>query len=206
MQNFERLSFVTDDVAVAVDWIRQGKLIAYPTESVWGLGCDPFNEQAVQALLAIKNRPIQKGLIVLTADQAHIQTFLADLPADRQTAIAYAWQTDNTTRQATTWLLDIPPQISIPTWVRGKHSSLAIRLISHTKIAQLCDHIAKNKLNPYGFLVSTSCNPSALPPAKDFATAYEYFGDEVGYLLGETLGYDKPSQILDGRTGQAVRF
>lgn len=206
MQNFERLSFVTDDVAVAVDWIRQGKLIAYPTESVWGLGCDPFNEQAVQALLAIKNRPIQKGLIVLTASQTHIQAFLADLPADRQTAIAHAWQADNTTRQATTWLLDIPPQISIPTWVRGEHSSLAIRLISHTKIAQLCDHIAKNKLNPYGFLVSTSCNRSTLPPAKDFATAYEYFGDEVGYLLGETLGYDKPSQILDGRTGQAVRF
>lgn len=206
MQNFERLSFVTDDVAVAVDWLKQGKLIAYPTESVWGLGCDPFNEQAVQALLAIKNRPIQKGLIVLTASQTHIQAFLTNLPTDKQTTIADTWRANDTTRQATTWLLDIPPQMTIPTWVRGEHSSLAIRQINHTKIAQLCDHIAKNKLNPYGFLVSTSCNPSTLSPAKDFATAYEYFGDEVGYLLGETLGYDKPSQILDGRTGQAVRF
>lgn len=206
MQKLDNNQSVTDNVQVALDWITQGKLIAYPTESVWGLGCNPFDEWAVRALLTLKNRPIEKGLIVLTASQAYITDFLANLPSQRQQQIVKSWAYDPNIRQATTWLLNIPPHTTIPHWVRGEHSSLAIRVINHASIAKLCELVATNGLNPYGFLVSTSCNPSNLPPAKTLAQAQSYFGEQVGYFVGETLHYENPSQILDGRTGQAVRL
>lgn len=198
---------VTDDVQVAGVWLKDGRLIAYPTESVWGIGCNPFDKVAVERLLSLKHRSVDKGLIVVTSSHLFLKDFLEVLPIDRQDDVIKFWQFAQHQSQATTWLLPIPKNLSmsIPTWVTGGRDSLAVRVISHSSIANLCELVAKT-INPYGFLVSTSCNPSSLPPAKDFATAYGYFGDEVGYLLGETLGYDKPSQILDGRTGQAVRF
>ena len=61
-------------------FLQAGNLLAYPTEAVWGIGCDPFNETAVKQILAIKQRPIEKGMIVITGDIAHIQPFLQPLP------------------------------------------------------------------------------------------------------------------------------
>ena len=52
----------------AVTALKQGGILAYPTEAVWGLGCDPFNQQAVLKLLALKQRPMDKGLILIAAN------------------------------------------------------------------------------------------------------------------------------------------
>lgn len=209
MANFQNNvdnQLVTDDPNVAYDWLIQGKLLAYPTESVWGLGCDAFNEQAVNELLTLKNRPTKKGLIVLTATDFYVWDFLKNLPPSRQHDIITSWDYDKNRRQATTWLFDIPDKIHIPQNVRGEHTSLAIRVINHAKVSKVCDLLATNKSpNRFGFLVSTSCNPNGESPARDFATAYEYFGDKVCYLLGDTLGFDKPSQIKDSRTGELLR-
>lgn len=205
MQKLDNNQSVTDNVQVALDWITQGKLIAYPTESVWGLGCNPFDERAVRALLTLKNRPIEKGLIVLTASQAHIADFLANLPSQRQQQIVKSWAYDPNIRQATTWLLNIPPHTTIPHWVRGEHSSLAIRVINHASIAKLCELVATSGLNPYGFLVSTSCNPSGQPSATTLSEAMAYFGEQVAYLDDRGLGFDQPSQIIDILTGQILR-
>ena len=173
---------------------------------MWGIGCDPFNETAVKQILAIKRRPIEKGMIVITGDIAHIQPFLQPLPQQVVNSIAASWQASDA--QATTWLLPIPAilQGKIPDWVTGGRDSLAIRVISHPMIAELCNHIAHaDNNNPFGFLVSTSCNLSGLTPANDFAAAYHYFGDAIGYLLGDTLGFVRPSQIFDALTQQQVR-
>ena len=187
-------------------FLQAGNLLAYPTEAVWGIGCDPFNEIAVKQILAIKQRPIEKGMIVITGDIAHIQPFLQPLPQQVVDSIATSWQSSDA--QATTWLLPIPASLQrkIPEWVTGGRDSLAIRVISHPMIAKLCNHIAHvDHNNPFGFLVSTSCNLSGLTPANDFAAAYHYFGDAIGYLLGDTLGFVRPSQIFDALTQQQVR-
>ena len=187
-------------------FLQAGNLLAYPTEAVWGIGCDPFNEIAVKQILAIKQRPIEKGMIVITGDIAHIQPFLQPLPQEVVNTIATSWQSSDA--QATTWLLPIPASLQrkIPEWVTGGRDSLAIRVISHPMIAKLCNTIAQaDNNNPFGFLVSTSCNLSGLTPANDFAAAYHYFGDAIGYLLGDTLGFVRPSQIFDALTQQQVR-
>ena len=73
-------------------FLQAGNLLAYPTEAVWGIGCDPFNETAVKQILAIKQRPIEKGMIVITGDIAHIQPFLQPLPQQVVNTIAASWR------------------------------------------------------------------------------------------------------------------
>ena len=192
----------TSDIA---KHLKAHKLIAYPTETVWGIGCDGFCQTAVQRLLRLKNRPMAKGLIVLTDEPSRILPFLAQLPSGRQDEILSSWQ-DTTTAQATTWRFHLPHHLSIPTWLTGSHHSLAIRVIRHPTIAKICQSLVSSD-NPFGFLVSTSCNPATLSPAMTLSEALGYFGgyDEVIFLDDETLGYAKPSQIKDALTGAVLR-
>ncbi len=147
--------FDKNNLKHAQQWLTDGNLLAYPTEAVWGIGCDPFNEQAVLKLLEIKNRPLEKGLIVLTANHLLINDFLQNLPFDKQQQILQSWQNfSNTTKQkqATTWLFSIPSNLStnIPYFVTGGRTSLAIRIIEQQAIADLCQSLVSPH-NPYGF-------------------------------------------------------
>lgn len=205
MQVFD---ITTIDKAVA--WLDKGGLLSYPTEAVWGIGCDPFNEQAVKSLLKLKNRPIEKGLIVITSSSFQVQAFLQPLPIQNQQIIEQSWNTvHNPVRQATTWLFPIPPNLPrpIPDWVTGGRDTLAIREIAHAKICRLCDEfsIFRDSNNPYGFLISTSCNPNGKPPATTLAQAQQYFGDTIAYFDDETLGFTEPSQIRHALTGEIIR-
>lgn len=201
---------MTDDPFLAGGWLKQGKLLAYPTESVWGIGCNAFDEQAVKYLLDLKNRPIDKGLIVLTASDFYIQELLQSLPRAHHEQVLDSWCSNHqTNKQATTWVFPLSDNLTtpIPTWVTGNKNSVAVRKINHAKIATLCERLALGGVgNPYGFLVSTSCNLSDNPSATSFDEAHAYFGDEICYLLGDTLGFDKPSCIRDGQSGEIVRF
>lgn len=196
--------FYSDDLDLACDWLKKGNLLAYPTEAVWGIGCDPFNEQAVRQILTIKHRPIEKGMIVIAPTLASIQPFLQNLSTGNHQAILSSWQ--NVDNQATTWLFPIPHDLSvnIPDWVTGGRESLAIRVIAHPTIAKLCQNLISPH-NPYGFVISTSCNPSGELPAKNFAQAQSYFGESVGYLVDTTLNFTQPSQIKNALNGELVR-
>lgn len=198
--------FDSSTLANACDWLTSGNLLAYPTESVWGMGCDPFNEQAVQQILKIKNRPIEKGLIVIAPQVASIRAFLSPLPTDRQQAILKSWDNQPPQQQATTWLFPVPAElpINIPAWVTGGHTSLAIRVIQQPTIAKLCQTLISPS-NPYGFLISTSCNPSGKPPAKNLSQAQAYFDESIGYFDDSTLNYTQPSQIKHAITGEQIR-
>ncbi|MDX2373468.1 Sua5/YciO/YrdC/YwlC family protein [Psychrobacter sp. PP-21] len=204
-------SFVTDSTVQAAQWLKEGQLLAYPTESVWGIGCDPYNQAAVQRILDIKQRPQAKGMIVITDSAARLTPLLVALNGEQRKQVIDSWQTDDSrdeqnSRQAHTWLLPIPQPLAstVPTWITGQHQTIAVRVISHPTVRQLCQQMVSEE-NPFGLLVSTSCNPSGQSPASTFDAAYAYFDEQIGYLQGDTLGYTLPSQIRDATTGLVIR-
>ena len=220
--------FATKDIVQAATWLVEGKLLAYPTESVWGIGCDPFNKSAVMQLLALKQRPIDKGMIVITDRVERIAPLLTALNDKQRQSVMDSWQpvlnhqflhtqsldtqaVNKPIQQAQTWLLPLPVQLKItmPSWITGRHDSIAVRVIAHPLIQQLCAQMVSAD-NPYGFIVSTSCNPSGESPALNLEQAQAYFSDtglasNVRYLAGKTLEYQLPSQISDALTGQVIR-
>ena len=99
----------------AVRALRHGGIIAYPTEAVYGLGCDPLNAAAVLRLLALKNRPMDKGLILIASDFQHLAPFVHAPDPDIMRRISATWP------GPVTWLL--PAKAETPTWLRGAHDT-----------------------------------------------------------------------------------
>ena len=202
---------ITDSVIQAAKWLKEGQLLAYPTESVWGIGCDAYDKAAVQRILDIKQRPQAKGMIVITDSAERLAPLLDALDEEERQQIINSWQTDSENielqyQQAHTWLLPIPQTLAtvIPPWITGQHQTVAVRVIAHPLIRQLCQQMVSAH-NSFGLLVSTSCNPSGQLPAMSFTDAYAYFDERISYLQAETLGYTLPSQIRDATTGLIIR-
>ena len=86
---------ITDSVVEAARWLQKGQLLAYPTESVWGIGCDPFNQQAVKQLLAIKQRPLEKGMIVVTDSVSRLTALLSNLNDEQRQLVLDSWCSDS---------------------------------------------------------------------------------------------------------------
>ncbi len=176
----------------SVQAMRQGGVIAYPTEAVWGLGCDPFNEAAVQHLLNIKRRPMHKGLVLIAGDISQIEFLLADLTEEERAKVTADWP------GPFTWILPDPKGL-IPAWIKGKHQAVAVRVSAHSGVKELTD--------AYGsFIVSTSANPSDYHPARGSLKVKTYFGSKLDYVLpGKLGGLAQPTQIRDLRSNQLIR-
>ncbi|KAB8312584.1 L-threonylcarbamoyladenylate synthase type 1 TsaC [Erwinia endophytica] len=172
--------------------IKQGAVIAYPTEAVFGLGCDPDNESAVMALLALKQRPIEKGLILIAADYLQLQPYLDDsqLSEQQKDRMFACWP------GPVTWV--VPARSTTPHWLTGRFDSLAVRVSDHPFVRQLCRAVNKP-------LVSTSANLSNLPPCRTVAEVYQQFGDDFPVFLAETGGRNNPSEIRHALTGELIR-
>lgn len=171
--------------------IRQGEVIAYPTEAVFGLGCDPFNQQAVDKILTLKQRPVEKGLILVAADAQALQDLVELNDQAWSSKVLQSWQ-DST--QAITWL--IPKKPACPDWISGQHDTVAVRVSHHPLVRELCGD---------GVLVSTSANPAGLDPAMNCQQVKDYFSDQVFCVEGALGGLSQPSQIWDAQTDQRLR-
>lgn len=170
--------------------VRQGGVIAYPTEAVWGLGCDPWNMEAVLRLLALKARPVEKGLILVAADIAQFDFLIDDLPPAWRAQLQLSWPGPNT------WL--VPHQGRLPEWISGVHDSVALRVSDHPLVRALCAYT--------GPLVSTSANPAGRPAARTRLRVEQYFPGQLdGVLAGPLGGRRNPSLIRDLRTGEVIR-
>lgn len=172
---------------------RQGGVIAYPTEAVFGLGCDPDNEAAVQALLKIKQRPVEKGLILLAGNYSQLLPYIDDskIPQDKRFSVLSRWP-DGITQV-------MPANADTPSFLTGQFDTIAVRITSQKDVVNLCNLTGKP-------IVSTSANLSGLEPARTWQEAEQRLGDKVDYVLkGETLGYSQPSQIIDALTGKVFR-
>ena len=179
-------------LSAAVTTINNGGVIAYPTEGVWGLGCDPWNRKAVEKILAIKNRPVEKGLILIAGDSYQVEPLLAPLPRAQRKRLNISWP------GPFTWLI---PDIDswAPSWVRGQHDTVAVRVTAHPLVRELCMQWGKP-------LVSTSANRAGGAALRTEQEVVSLLGDEVDMVLpGETSGLTSPSRICDLRTGKVLR-
>ena len=185
-----RTSLSVDDAA---SLLRRSGVVAYPTEAVWGLGCDPFDEAAVARLLALKQRPVDKGLILIAGllDQFDGLLDWDALPVDRQEAVFASWPGPNT------WI--VPATGRVPHWITGAHDGVAVRVSAHPAVIALCAAFG-------GPLVSTSANPAGAPPPRTldaFDPALVAALD--GVVAGSTGGLERPTAIRDARSGEALR-
>jgi L-threonylcarbamoyladenylate synthase len=179
------------EIRKAVHCVREGKVIAYPTESVYGFGCDPHNAEAISQILRIKNRPLEKGFILVASDWQQVQSFVLPLESQLLSQIFASWP------GPVTWLFPAKPEV--PAWIRGNHNSIAIRVSAHPIVRALCE-----ELN--GPLISTSANRNGEDPARDYHTVQNLFGDKLGYVLqGEVGALERPTEIRDALTSKVIR-
>lgn len=170
--------------------LKRGGVIAYPTESCYGLGCDPRNRRAVIKLLRLKERPQRKGLILIGSDYGQLGSFAAPLTRAQTAKITPTWP------GPVTWLL--PVARNTPPWLRGRHKSIAVRVTGHSLASRLCKLLGMA-------LVSTSANRSGLNPARTYAACVRAFGREALVVPGLIGKRKRPSAIMDLVTDAVIR-
>lgn len=179
------------DIKIAADVVRSGGIVAYPTESCYGLGCDPRRHHAIQRLLNIKRRQWQHGLVLIAARLQQLKEYI---DYDQQHALKRAvavWPGPYT------WLMPCQPHVS--RWIKGQNSSIAVRVTAHKGAAALCSYARVA-------LISTSANRHGRPPVRSAKAVHREFGEEVDYVLVGNLGkQQRPSQIRDAVTNRVLR-
>lgn len=175
-----------------LDAVAAGGVIAYPTEAVWGLGCDPFSEAAVTKLLLIKNRPVEKGLILVASSLDQLPALASSLTDTQRSTLEATWP------GPVTWLIP-DPEGSIPTWIKGEHATVAVRVSAHPLVRELCNRHG-------GALVSTSANDAGEPEIRSQSRLIEEFGGRIDAVIAGELGDStETSQIRDLVSGNRLR-
>jgi len=189
--NSNRVIDVTEQTAV--DVFLNGGIIAYPTEAVFGLGCDPENDAALTRLLALKQRSPDKGLILLAGE------FKQLLPYINQDALS----PEVIERMLARWPDGVTQVVAkhhaLSPLLSGVFDSIAIRITSQPDVVALCKAVNRP-------IVSTSANLSGLAPANDWQSLDPQLLSQIDHVIkGETLGFDKPSTIIDAISGKIFR-
>ncbi len=170
--------------------LRRGGLIAYPTESCYGLGCDPRNRRAVQRLIRLKGRSAAKGLLLIADHYQRLKPFIHHLsPADRA-RVGQTWP------GPVTWV--VPASAACPPLLTGGRASIAVRVTAHPEAARLCRSLGMA-------LVSTSANKSGRKPAKTAAECRRMFGARVRIVAGRIGPRRRPSTLIELATGTILR-
>lgn len=173
----------------AANVLGAGGIVAYPTEAVYGLGCDPRDAEAVQKILDLKRRGGAAGLILIAADARQFAGWI-----DPSEAEAARLAGDD---EGITWVVTSGP--STPHWITGGRETVAVRITRHPIAAALC------RAADYP-VVSTSANRHGCPPARNALAVRRAFGTAVDYVLpGPTGPRARPSEIRAARTGIVLR-
>jgi L-threonylcarbamoyladenylate synthase len=173
--------------------LRSGGVVAYPTEAVYGLGCDPHDRAAFERVFELKQRPPTQGVLLIAADFAQVEKYidLARVPADALARLRASWPGPHT------WI--VPRATGVPDWIAGSHAGIALRVTAHPLAAALCRAFG-------GAIVSTSANRHGEPPARTADAVHAAFGDELAYILdGAVGGLERPTPIRDAISGELIR-
>ena len=185
--------FEHKSICDAAKAFKRGGIIAYPTEAVFGLGCDPSNNASLIKLLNLKQRSPDKGLILLAGDYSQIQNFIDEqaIPAEKLISIKARWPA------AITQIM--PAKNNISPLLTGGRNTIAIRVTAHPDVIALCKQTRQA-------IVSTSANLSGKRTAKTWQQVEQAFSDKVDYVLkGEILGSAQPSKIINALSGKVLR-
>ena len=177
----------------AIKALQAGKVIAYPTEAVYGVGCDPDNPQAIALLLQIKQREKSKGLILIAADFSQLRPYIdgSAITPEQQQAMLASWP------GPVTWV--VPAKVGLTDWLTGQFSTIAIRVSDHPLVQQLCRAYGKP-------LTSTSANLSGQPACRQATEVVAQLGTQLAAIIdAPTGGRANPSEIRDIRTGHIFR-
>lgn len=186
-------TFTLETLDAAAALLRSGHVLAYPTEGVYGLGCNPHDRPAFEQIFTLKQRPATQGVLLIAADFTQVERYidLAKVPAAVLAQVKASWPGPHT------WIF--PRSADVPAWVAGAHPGIALRVTAHAPAAALCRAYG-------GALVSTSANPHGAPPAMSVPAVRGYFGDALDGLLDAPLGgLDRPTTIRDALTGAVIR-
>ncbi len=184
---------ISPDIVSAISALNKGKVIAYPTEAVYGLGCDPLNQAAVTHLLALKNRPQSKGLILIAASWDQLAPYVDPIPPQAMARVFATWP------GPVTWVF--PAAARVPQWICGAHTTLAIRVTAHPIARELCIQFGRP-------LVSTSANVTGQVPLRSSDEVSKIFipGVDVEVIVrGEIGNLLKPTEIRSAVTGEVIR-
>ncbi|MCW8932925.1 MAG: L-threonylcarbamoyladenylate synthase [Gammaproteobacteria bacterium] len=171
--------------------LKQGGLIAYPTEAVFGLGCLPDKTKTIERLLKLKQRPKEKGLILIASELSQLEPYLCQIEPDILEKIQSSWP------GPTTWILPTPSKTS--TLIRGDFDSIAVRISAHPIVRELCSRCQSP-------IISTSANITGENMSYSAHEVQQHFDDKLDYILDGPLGDSKkPSIIKDAITGKVIR-
>ncbi len=173
----------------AYELLAEGKILAYPTEAVYGLGCDPFNKASIENLINLKHRQVEKGLIVLIANWEQLALLTKPIPEENLQAVRSTWP------GPVTWIF--PKSELVSSALSGTHNTIAVRMSAHPIARKLCSQ------HP---IVSTSANLSGKEPACSIEQLRQQFPTGIDAVFaGELGGALNPSKIYDVLTGKRLR-
>ena len=177
-------------IRMAARAIDSGGVIAYPTEAVFGLGCSPWNFDAIDRLVWLKRRPKSKGFIVVAASASQLKRIVDFSRLNNLVEILDTWP------GPFTWVMPALP--SVPDTIRGENGEIAVRVSAHPVIQHLCSLC--------GPIISTSANPANNTPARSERAVRKYFRDSLDYILPGNLGSEStPTEIRHALSGRVIR-
>ncbi|PQJ83138.1 Sua5/YciO/YrdC/YwlC family protein [Aliivibrio sifiae] len=178
---------------LVVKALNNGDVIAYPTEGVFGVGCDPDNESAIHKLLVVKQRPQEKGLILIAASIEQLLPYVdfSQLENKQIEQIKSTWP------GPVTWI--VPVSQKTHSLVIGQFDSIAVRVTAHEQVKAICSAFGKP-------ITSTSANLSGYEPCRTVSEVKEQLGDTgVVIFEGEVGNRTQPTEIRDAKTGNTLR-
>jgi L-threonylcarbamoyladenylate synthase len=181
---------VNGDIEALRTHLKRGGVIAYPTESCFGLGCDPRNVRALKRLIQLKGRSATKGLLLIADHFKRLQAFVRPLNADDRARMRRSWP------GPVSWA--VPASAACPPLLTGGRATIAIRVTAHPIAARLCRSLGMA-------LVSTSANKSGKKPAQTTAECRRIFGARVRVIDGRIGQRRRPSTLIDLATGTELR-
>ena len=181
------------ELEAALDTLKRGGLILYPTDTVWGIGCDATNEEAVRRVYEIKKRADSKAMLVLVDSSVKVDFYVQDVPdvawdlievADKPLTIIYSGARN------------LAPNLL------AEDGSVGIRVTNEAFSKRLCQQFRKA-------IVSTSANISGQPSPANFSEISEEIKSAVDYIVGfrqEETGHPKPSSIIKLDKGGLIKI
>lgn len=183
---------IAEEIHKAYEVIKNGGIILYPTDTVWGIGCDATNPEAVKKIYELKKREESKSMIVLMNGERMVYTVFKDIPE-------VAWQILDLSEKPTTLILDNPRNVA-PNII-GQDNTLAMRIVTEP----FCFKLMERMKTP---LVSTSANISGEPTPKSFKEISPAILQGVDYVVNlhrDKIG-GKPSTIIKLSANSEVKI